>query len=184
MLVTTRTQPMSSMSGYVNYLRFVAGSTKGNTQQGTVFNDPLRLGKVDPQYTSSRVTKDYNLTAETATNKFEMNWKPVVPGTITVTTEGMTYVDDGNGFLIEVAAGSSVSRRTVMVQPVDDVNNMGDIRLEGTQPRVETVVTDATGAPVAHGDGRVDYATGEITLAGEPVQGAVQVAYSYKFIVA
>ena len=80
----------------VNYLRFVAGSTKGNTQQGTVFNDPFRLGKVDPQYTSSRVTKDYNLTAETATNKFEMNWKPVVPGTITVTTEGMTYVDDGN----------------------------------------------------------------------------------------
>lgn len=166
----------------INYIKYVAGSSKGNTQQGDVFNDPFRLGKVDPQYTSSRVTKDYNLTE--ATKTFTMDWKPVIPGTISIVAGAMTYVDDGNGMLIPVAAGSTVSRRTVMVQPVDDATAMGDLRLEGVQPTVEVVVTDSTGAPVeaAAGD-KIDYANGTITLT-TGLEGAVQIAYSYKFIVA
>lgn len=160
-------------------IKYVAGSNKGNTQQGDVFNDPFRLGKVDPQYTSSRVTKDYNLTEPT--QSFTMDWKPVIPGTISIVAGDMTYVDDGNGMLIPVAAGSSVARRTVMVQPVEDATAMGDLRLEGVQPAVEVVVKDATGAPVEAGAGsKIDYANGTITLAtGTNLEGAVQVAYSY-----
>lgn len=164
-------------------IKYVAGSNKGNTQQGDVFNDPFRLGKVDPQYTSSRVTKDYNLTEPT--QSFTMDWKPVIPGTISIVAGDMTYVDDGNGMLIPVAAGSSVARRTVMVQPVEDATAMGDLRLEGVQPTVEVVVKDATGAPVEAGAGsKIDYANGTITLAtGTNLEGAVQVAYSYENII-
>ena len=37
-------KPMSSMTGYIQYLRFTAGSNKGGVEQGkTVFNDPFAL---------------------------------------------------------------------------------------------------------------------------------------------
>ena len=78
-------------------IKYVAGSNKGNTQQGDVFNDPFRLGKVDPQYTSSRVTKDYNITTAGGETAFTMDWKPVIPGTVSIVAGGITYVDDGKG---------------------------------------------------------------------------------------
>lgn len=49
--------PMSSMSGYITYVQYTAGTTKGETAQGDVFNDPFRLGKVDSNYTSERVVE-------------------------------------------------------------------------------------------------------------------------------
>ena len=164
------------MSGYVNYIKYVAGSTKGNTTQGDVFNDPFRLGKVDPNYTSSRVVKDYKLT-ESAT-EFTMDWKPVIRGTVTVTNGTNTFVDDGKGKLILVSAGDSVARRTVMTQPVDNVANMGDLRLEGVDSYVETVVYNAAGEPVTTAAGTIDYETGKIEIPGGVVND-VQVAYSY-----
>lgn len=170
------THPMSSMSGYINYIKYTAGSTKGNTNQGDVFNDPFRLGKVDPQYTSSRVTKDYTLTD--STTSFTMDWKPVIKGTITIVNGSVQYVDDGEGKIIQIPAGGSVARRTVMVQPVDNVASMGDVRLEGVQPTVQTVVYDADGTEVATSAGTVDYDAGTITLTSG-VTGAIQVAYSY-----
>lgn len=170
------THPMSSMSGYINYIKYTAGSTKGNTVQGDVFNDPFRLGKVDPQYTSSRVTKDYNLTE--STDSFTMDWKPVVAGTVSVVVGTTTYVDDGEGNLISVPEGGSVARKTEMVQPVAQVSDMADLRLEGVVPVVKTIVYKADGTPKTTPDGSVDYAAGTITVTGG-VQGAVQVAYSY-----
>ena len=170
------THPMSSMAGYINYIKFVAGSNKGNMEQGYTFNDPFRLGKVDPQYTSSRVTKDYNFTA--STTSITANWTPVVAGTVSITAGTTTYVDNGSGTLIAVPEGGSVSRKTVMVQPVDNTSKMGDLRLEGVQPKVEVVVEDADGTAVTTSAGTVNYATGAITLTSG-VTGAVQVAYSY-----
>lgn len=67
--------PMSSMSGYINYLKYTAGSNKGQTRQGDVFNDPFRLGNVNPNYTSSNVVE--NLTAGTGNT---LAWTPVVKG--------------------------------------------------------------------------------------------------------
>lgn len=156
----------------INYVKYVAGSNKGNTVQGDVFNDPFRLGKVDPQYTSSRVTKDYNLTK--ATTSFTMNWKPVVPGTISIVNGTNSFVDDGEGNLILIPEGGSVARRTVMVEPVAGT----DVRLEGVQPTVQTVVYDADGTEVKTSAGTVDYEAGTITVPGGMVN-QVQVAYSY-----
>lgn len=64
--------PMTSMSGYITYVKYTAGSNKGATTQGTVFNDPFRLGNVDVNYTSAKVV-------ETATGtEFTPAWGPVV----------------------------------------------------------------------------------------------------------
>lgn len=165
-----------SVTHLINYIKYTAGSTKGNTVQGDVFNDPFRLGKVDPQYTSSRVTKDYNLTEKT--DSFTMDWKPVVAGTVSVVVGTTTYVDDGEGHLISVPEGGSVARKTEMVQPVAQVSDMADLRLEGVIPVVKTIVYNADGTPKTTPDGEVDYAAGTIKVTGG-VQGAVQVAYSY-----
>ena len=79
-------QPMSAMSGYVSYVEYVAGSTKGEVEKmgrdadgnytGTVFNSPFGLGKVDPTYTSSKVVE-----AVVAGEAFAPAWKPVA-GTV------------------------------------------------------------------------------------------------------
>lgn len=64
---------MSSWSGYINYLDYTAGSNKGATKQGDVFNSTLGLGKVDPNYTSSKVVEAIDSSA----TKFEPAWTPV-----------------------------------------------------------------------------------------------------------
>lgn len=107
-----------------------------------------------------------------------MDWKPVIRGTVTVTNGTNTFVDDGKGKLILVSAGDSVARRTVMTQPVDNVANMGDLRLEGVDSYVETVVYNAAGEPVTTAAGTIDYETGKIEIPGGVVND-VQVAYSY-----
>lgn len=72
--------PMSSMSGYVSYVEYVAGSSKGEIEKmgrdaegnytGTVFNSPFGLGKVDSTYTSSKVV-------EVLTDTKKLMWTPV-----------------------------------------------------------------------------------------------------------
>lgn len=69
--------PMSSMSGYVAYVEYVAGSNKGQTAQGDVFNSPFGLGKVDADYTSARVVE--NVTEEMAGKAFAAAWTDVLP---------------------------------------------------------------------------------------------------------
>ena len=49
--------PMTSMSGYVTYIEYSAGITKGETERGDLFNSPFKLGDVDVNYTSSAVVE-------------------------------------------------------------------------------------------------------------------------------
>lgn len=161
----------------IKLIKYVAGSNKGNITQGYTFNDPFRLGKVDPNYTSSRVVKDYKL-GSTSTTSFTMDWKPVVKGTITIINGTNTFVDDGEGNLILIPEGGSVARKTEMVQPVETGAAYSDVRFEGVEPTVKTVVYDKEGNPVTKADGTVDYETGVISIPGGLVNDA-QVAYSY-----
>lgn len=68
-------QPMSSMTGYIAYVQYTAGSNKGETTQGEVFNDPFRLGKVDVNYTSERVVETVKVDAQ---GKATLAWFPIV----------------------------------------------------------------------------------------------------------
>lgn len=77
------THPMSSMSGYVSYVKFCAGVDKGDIAEGDVFNDAFRLGKVDEKYTSARVVET------AAGTELELAWTPAVKKTFkTITVAG------------------------------------------------------------------------------------------------
>ena len=69
--------PMKSRTGYIQYLKFVAGSNKGGVAQGDLFNDPFRLGKMTDErvaYTSAFVPETVKV-AEDGTAK--LTWFPV-----------------------------------------------------------------------------------------------------------
>jgi hypothetical protein len=81
-------QPMSSISGFINYIQYTAGTTKGATTRGDVLNDPFKLGKVDTEYTSERVAETVKVDAQ---GKATVAWFPVVEGTLAVVgAEGVT----------------------------------------------------------------------------------------------
>lgn len=51
------TEAMTAITGVIAYIKYTAGSNKGQTKKGEVFNDPFRLGKVDSTYTSNSVVE-------------------------------------------------------------------------------------------------------------------------------
>lgn len=75
-------QPMSSLSGYITYLRYSAGTNKGGVKAGDTFNDAFRLGVMDEdrsRYTSSAISEKYTITAENAAQKsIKLEWSPVL----------------------------------------------------------------------------------------------------------
>lgn len=64
--------PMSSMSGYVTYIEYLAGSNKGETENGDLFNSPFKLGNVDVNYTAQNVVENVEA------GEFKPAWTPVV----------------------------------------------------------------------------------------------------------
>lgn len=75
-------QPMASLSGYITYLRYMAGTTKGGVQDNDTFNSVYSLGKMTEdrmRYTSAAVSEVHELTESEATAKtFTLDWYPVV----------------------------------------------------------------------------------------------------------
>lgn len=59
----------------VAYVEYVAGTAKGQTEQGHLFNSPFKLGDVDGEYTSEAVTETF------ATSQTVLAWTPVEQGT-------------------------------------------------------------------------------------------------------
>lgn len=112
---------MSSISGYINYIQYVAGSNKGTTKQGDVFNDPFRLGKVDTNYTSERVVETVTTDAQ---GKATLAWAPVVNTAEVkpevVGAEGVTItVNDAKTGAVTFA-GTSVASKEFKVRYVYD----------------------------------------------------------------
>ena len=67
--------PMTSMAGYISYLKFVKGTNKGESKRGDLVADPFRLGNVDVNYTSSLVVETV-----TAGTDVQLAWAPVFVG--------------------------------------------------------------------------------------------------------
>ena len=88
---------MSSMTGYVTYIQYTAGSNKGATTRGDVLNDPFKLGKVDPSYTSSAVTENKTITTAGAGTTYTVGWAPVYSvKKVTVNGSEVTEVTSGS----------------------------------------------------------------------------------------
>ena len=84
-------QPMTSISGYINYIQYTAGSNKGTTSQGDVLNDPFRLGKVDKDYTSERVVETF--VGDGTKTAFKVMWGPIVTDSVKVMVNGEVTTD-------------------------------------------------------------------------------------------
>ena len=101
------TQPMTSITGYVTYLRYTMGVNKGGVTQGQLVNAHHRFGVMDENrvnYTSDRVVEK----ATEAT--FTPAWTPVVAGSVEVETAPGKWApatDNGDG-TFEVTAGARV----------------------------------------------------------------------------
>lgn len=98
-------QPMTSITGVIAYVKYTASVTKGATVQGDVFNDPFRLGKVDPTYTSERVVETAGKPDDEGF--VELAWTPVRKAEAFNGTDWVecTVVD---GKKINVAEGTKV----------------------------------------------------------------------------
>lgn len=71
--------PMSSMSGYINYIEYTAGSNKGDTRQGDVLNSPFGLGTYDKDGNAKDFDADYTAArvVETLGEDLTLAWTPV-----------------------------------------------------------------------------------------------------------
>ena len=78
--------PMSSMSGFINYIQYTYASNKGATAQGDLISNPFKFGRVDTEFTGAAVTEAL---VKTADGKIDFAWTPVVPGTVEVQVDGV-----------------------------------------------------------------------------------------------
>ena len=73
---------MTSMSGYVVYCKYTAGTKKGETERGKLLNDPFKLGDVDVNYTAARVVETDELQEDEESGDVfvKLAWFPVYNG--------------------------------------------------------------------------------------------------------
>lgn len=104
-------QPMTSIAGYVTYLKFQAGVDKGTVKEGDLFNSVYGLGAMTEgrmQYTSNVVINEKHTVdaAEVAAHSFALDWFPVLD---------ITALEIGNTNYSVVAAGSEEDSKSVSV---------------------------------------------------------------------
>lgn len=91
-------QPIDNRVGMINYISYEYGRAKGQAQKDQMFASSLNMGASDQNYTSNQV--DLEIVGESGKNVgTNVQWTPVVPGTVAVQANGGTVVgqDDGNG---------------------------------------------------------------------------------------
>ena len=93
--------PLKSRTGYIQYLKFVAGSNKGGVKQGDLFNDVFALGKMSDErmnYTGATVVEKVE---EEGKVKWMQRGKIGIVGDNGEWKEG--FVKKANGDFVEVA---------------------------------------------------------------------------------
>lgn len=93
------TQALESKAGMISYLRFTYGTDKSPVQAGQMFNNSLYTGRSEATYSSREIVE------EPITTGASLDFKPILPGTVTITDSTGTYVDNGNGGLTNIATG-------------------------------------------------------------------------------
>lgn len=102
-------KPMTAMTGYIQYLKFVAGTDKGGVEKGDVFNDPFRLGAMNDarmNYTSAKVAEAVESFTSGTT---KVAWFPVVAGTIRALDANGVEVSDNETTAWTAAADGTIT---------------------------------------------------------------------------
>lgn len=120
---------MSSMSGYITYIEYLAGKDKGETHNGDLFNNPFQLGNVDPNYTSDRVVE----TAELVDGQAQLAWFPVREDSVKAVNPDVvvTVVDAEKGIISwDTAFGTALKVKYVYDNIVVPQNDLPTLRAE------------------------------------------------------
>lgn len=99
--------PMKSRTGFIQYLKFTAGSNKGGVRQGDLFNDPFKLGDMGEErvnYTSSAITESVTVEGEEGA-EVTLTWAPVVADAFGAGKTVKHIATDGTVSFLEVADG-------------------------------------------------------------------------------
>jgi hypothetical protein len=168
---------MDSMSGYVTYLNYTAGSNKGATKKGDVFNSVFGLGAVDKDYTSARVVETVAL--EAGSGDFsgmkvgKLAWKPlmavheIVGGTrdddiewywgrkaiLTATRDPEYVAEDGDTTGWNAAAKSfqnTIETEAFKVLSASGLEDWTDITVVNANTGMIALTTDADSVKVAY----------------------------------
>ena len=119
-------KPMAAMSGYIQYVQFVAGSNKGGVAQGEVFNDPFRLGKMTEarsEYTSRFLSETVVVGEAGAAT---LAWSPVKEVALVGAESGASVeiVDAAKGTIKITGATGSVKVRYIYDNAVIPQNDL------------------------------------------------------------
>ena len=101
--------PMSSMSGFITYINYTAGSKKGDmtNDPADIFNNPFKLGDVkSATYTSDRVVETV---ASFTSGTTKVAWYPVIAGTIRALDADGNEVSDPEGTAWTAAADGTIT---------------------------------------------------------------------------
>ena len=80
--------PMSSMSGYLNYIKYSVGEPKSEYELNDMFLDPWHIGKVhNPSYTGQAVVEEVE-------NSKTLAWTPILAAWNAETGEALAVADD------------------------------------------------------------------------------------------
>ena len=111
--------PMSSMSGYVPYIEYQYATNKGQTKQGDLISNPFGFGKVDSDFTGSRVVENVD-----AAGGIVFAWTPVA-GSVRFLKDGETEYQeltaDGSGKYQAPAKGKVAYVYDNVVIPQNDL---------------------------------------------------------------
>ena len=110
--------PMSSLSGYINYIEYQYASNKGATKQGDLISNPFGFGNVDREFTGDKITQ----VVPTGATEVAIAWTPVLEDFFyneadktrydakIVKADGtIAYANVANGKITGVAAGDTVA---------------------------------------------------------------------------
>ncbi len=95
-------------------VEYTAGSNKGATKQGDVFNSPFKLGNVDVNYTSDRISETNKAVLENAKVTVKLMWSPVM-----ITADNKL---DG-GKIVKASDGTEITDYTVTKDGVITINS-------------------------------------------------------------
>ena len=93
------------MSGFITYIQYTAGTNKGETRQGDVFNDPFKLGNVDVNYTAAKVVDSFT----GANNPVVAAWSPVYDGPDVASKPRIVSITTSAGVAVDVADDATVT---------------------------------------------------------------------------
>lgn len=107
------TQAIDNTVGVINYFEYVYSNNKDNVKEGDVFNSPLGAGALDANYSKAiSAPETVGATGDTTVSAV-LAWKPITPGSLTITAGTVVGTDTDNGDGTGTITGTGITAGTI-----------------------------------------------------------------------